>query len=122
MYEISVKTQFSAGHHLAGYRGSCAKPHGHNWEVQVFIRGEELDKLGMLVDFREVKKAVQEILAELDHTDLNTLPAFAKRNPTSENIARHLYGKLSGKFNAAGRAVSRVMVSETPQTSVSYSE
>ena len=78
MYEVGVTTHFSAAHRLAGYDGPCAGAHGHNWEVEVFIRGSELDDLGMLVDFRDVKSTLSEILSELDHRDLNTLEAFAK--------------------------------------------
>ena len=120
MFEISVKTHFSAAHHLRGYKGMCATPHGHNWEVQVCLRGERLNSTGFLVDFREVKTAVGEALADLDHQDLNTLPQFSRENPTSEHLARYLYGVLSGKFRRPGCRVKRVSVSETPGTEASY--
>ena len=51
MYEVSIVTQFSAAHHLPGYPGACASPHGHNWEVEVFVRGPKLDRTGILADF-----------------------------------------------------------------------
>ena len=122
MYEVSVKTHFSAAHHLRGYHGSCEEHHGHNWDVEVFVRGESLDKTGILVDFRELKKVLRNLLAELDHKDLNRVKAFRKQNPTSENIARHLYQRLSLKLTRKGHCVSLVRVCETPTSSATYSE
>ena len=122
MYEVSIKTHFSAGHHLAGYNGACAKPHGHNWETIVYIRGTDLDGVGILVDFRKVKRCVKTAMDELDHGYLNKLPAFSKQNPTSENIARHLYDRLSRKLNGRRYEVARVTVAETPENRVTYWE
>ena len=98
MYEISITTHFSAAHRLVNYDGPCADLHGHNWGVEVFLRGEKLDELGMLVDFSDVKQAVADVLKALDHGDLNAQPAFAAINPTSENIAHHLFNELSTRF------------------------
>ncbi|MEI6809335.1 MAG: 6-carboxytetrahydropterin synthase QueD [bacterium] len=120
MYEISITTHFSAAHHLVAYDGACADPHGHNWEIIVYLRGTDLDRLGILVDFRKVKNHVKRAIDELDHADLNKLPAFAKVNPTSENIARHLYDKLSTKLNGTSYSVARVTVAETPGNKVTY--
>ena len=122
MYEISIKTHFSAAHHLAGYEGACADLHGHNWGVEVFVRGTTLNELGMLIDFAEVKQTVTGILVSLDHSDLNALPAFENCNPTSENIARYLFRELSTKFTGDKTRVHRVTVHETPGNGVSYSE
>jgi len=120
MFEISIKTHFSAAHHLAGYDGPCANVHGHNWEITVFVRGRSLDKLGMLVDFGVLKQTVNRILDELDHADLNAIPAFRKINPTSENIAKHLYDSLTNELKTGRRAIARVVVAETPGNSVAY--
>lgn len=121
MFEVSVKTYFSAAHRLVGYPGECAQLHGHNWEVEVFVRGHKLDKLGMLVDFRKLKAAVRDAVAGLDHCELNRLPAFARTNPSSENIAAFLHSRLSEKLEGPSRRISRVAVSESPGSSVSYS-
>lgn len=120
MFEVSVKTHFSAAHRLVGYRGACSKLHGHNWEVEVFVEGKKPDKLGMIIDFHVLKAAVQDAVADLDHCDLNRLPAFTKVNPTSENIARLLYERVSQKIDCEKYRVSRVVVSESPGSSVSY--
>jgi 6-pyruvoyltetrahydropterin/6-carboxytetrahydropterin synthase len=122
MFEISIKTQFSAAHHLEGYRGACEAVHGHNWEVEVFVAGEDLDETGILVDFRVARQAVQSELEALDHTDLNEHPAFAVGNPTSENIARFLYVQLSQRLAGQSYRVSRVSINETPGSRASYWE
>ena len=120
MYELSVKTHFSAAHHLRNYQGKCADPHGHNWEVEVFVAGDNLNGEGLLVDFRFLKDTVKEILGRLDHADLNKLESFGESNPTSENIARHIYEELSATLKNADCSVSRVLVRETTETSASY--
>ena len=122
MHEVKVTTHFSAAHRLVGHDGACANPHGHNWEVEVTVRGSALDEIGVLVDFHVVTGAVDKALAELDHSDLNTLAAFAAGNPTSENIARHLFRSLARELNCDAYRLHRVTVSETPGKSVSYWE
>lgn len=122
MFEVSVRLHFSAAHHLEGYRGGCEAQHGHNWEVEVFIAGEKLDEIGMLVDFRDVKDALATELGKLDHRDLNTLEVFDNGNPTSERIAEFLFNGLSGRLNTEDRHVSRVSVQETPGAKASYRE
>jgi len=120
MFEVSVTSHFSAAHHLDGYRGGCEAQHGHNWEVEVFVAGDSVDEIGMLVDFREVKEVLAAELDKLDHRDLNTLEVFDGRNPTSERIAEFLFNGLSEKLNAEGRRVSKVSVQETPGAKASY--
>ena len=97
MYEIEVFLNFSAAHRLRKYKGKCENVHGHNWKVGVALSSEKLNEIGIVADFREVKKAVRGVLRELDHTDLNTLKYFKKDNPTSENLARHIYEQLKKK-------------------------
>lgn len=120
MYELSVRTHFSAAHRLRGHQGACANQHGHNWSVEIFIRGRSLDKLGMLVDFAELKQAAKATMDRLDHSDLNKLPEFKKRNPTSEQIAKWLFETLAAALDNTDRRVACVRVSETEGTSASY--
>ena len=120
MFEISVKTHFSAAHFLKGYAGVCANLHGHNWEVEVFLRGRKPDSVGMLVDFKQAKAAIHATVDALDHKELNRLPMFARRNPSSEFLAQYLFGALSKQLNSRRVKVSRVMVSESPGTSAVY--
>ncbi|SPF34822.1 6-carboxy-5,6,7,8-tetrahydropterin synthase [Syntrophobacter sp. SbD1] len=122
VFEIFVKSRFAAAHSLGGYPGNCARVHGHNWEVEVFVRCSELDELGMGVDFCAIEPVVKEILTGLDHGNLNDLPAFANQNPTAENIARFLYKELARKLDTHAIHISRVKVSETPEAGAFYWE
>lgn len=119
-FEICVKAGFSGAHHLTGYKGDCERPHGHNWDVRIFVECDELNEAGIGIDFYEVKEAVQSILAELDHRDLNTLSQFQHNNPTCENVAAYIYSALSGKLNREGIRITKVGVSETEEFGVFY--
>ena len=120
MFDIFIKTHFSAGHHLRDYPGNCEKPHGHNWNVEVTVRAKELDELGMGVDFRVVKKAVAAVMADIDHCDLNEHPAFQDKNPSSENIAVYIYEQLQEPLHGERYDIHSVMVGETPTSGVIY--
>lgn len=122
IFEVYVKSHFSAAHRLVGYPGDCARVHGHNWIIEVFVKCTELDNIGIGVDFRDIKAALKTVLSDLDHSDLNELAEFRDMNPTSENIARFLYRKLSQKLNAPQIKVSKVKVSETPGAGAFYWE
>ncbi len=120
MFELSVKTHFSAAHRLIGYEGACANLHGHNWDVEIFVQGKAVNELGMLVDFRDIKAAIKEAMKEVDHSDLNQLPPFVRDNPTSEHLARYLHMKLGQHLNNEFHHVSKVTICETPGTTASY--
>ena len=122
MFDIFIKTHFSAGHHLRDYPGNCEKPHGHNWNVEVTVRATELDELGMGIDFRTVKNAVKIVLDELDHCDLNAHPDFQTINPSSENIAVFIYNNLKGLLTSDRYTLYSVTVGETANTGVTYFE
>lgn len=124
MFEIKVKTEFEAAHRIVGYPGKCNRLHGHNWVVEVNAMGYELDDLGMLVDFKEIKHYVLHFLDNLDHRYLNELPAFsAGVNPTAENIARYIYQELEHSQIFAGKAqLKSICVWESPKSSVTYSK
>ena len=101
-FELSVELDFAAAHQIPGHPGKCARMHGHNYRVVVQVAGDELNELGMLVDFGDVRKVCQGVIGELDHRTLNELPAFASVPPTSEHIARHIYRAI-GEAMAGGR-------------------
>ncbi len=122
MFELDITREFSAAHALRGYNGDCKELHGHNWTIQVFVRSQELDEIGIAVDFKVLKKELNEILAELDHKYLNELPAFANCNPTSENIACYIYKRLAAAVNDGRAKVSRVRVCESLTSGASYFE
>ena len=120
MYELKILTQFSAAHQLRESGGKCEQMHGHNWKVEVRVRGEELDKHGLLIDFHDVKAATAEVLEGLDHKYLNEVPPFDHENPSSENIARHIFESLGPRLNNARASVSRVTAWESDTACASY--
>ena len=90
MYEVRVETEFSAAHRLRGYDGQCEHLHGHNYRVVLALCCEDVNSLGMAVDFREVKGIADDVIGRLDHTYLNEVEPFDTMNPTAEQIARHI--------------------------------
>ncbi|MBD3314249.1 MAG: 6-carboxytetrahydropterin synthase QueD [Chitinivibrionales bacterium] len=122
MYEIIAETSFSAAHHLRDYQGSCERVHGHNWLVRAFVQCEQLNELGLGIDFRDLRAHLREAVAPLDHADLNEAFTGAKGNPSSENIARHLFDTLSKRINDGRCRIARVEVQETPGSCAAYFE
>ena len=98
MYSIKVEAGFSAAHNLRGYKGKCEELHGHNWKVEVVVVSPFLDKIGMVMDFKELKSKVYAVLEKLDHTYLNKIPYFKKINPTSEHMAKYIFTSLKSKL------------------------
>jgi 6-pyruvoyltetrahydropterin/6-carboxytetrahydropterin synthase len=120
MYELTVKGEFAASHSLRGYEGKCKKLHGHTWHVDVVVGGTKLNKAGMLIDFKELKGCLRDLLETFDHTHLNSLPHFKTVNPTSENIAKYIFTCL--KKELRGVIVNKVTIWESEKSGVSYAE
>ena len=121
MYKLVIKTQFSAAHRLRGYQGKCENLHGHNWKVEVEIASERLDDLGLVIDFKELKQRVGNVLEELDHQFLNELPPFQDLNPSSENISRHIFDRLCEELIEPHLQVNQVAVWESDNAGTIYS-
>ncbi|AQS59123.1 6-carboxytetrahydropterin synthase QueD [Desulforamulus ferrireducens] len=126
MYELTVKSRFSAAHSLCGYPGDCARLHGHTWTVEVKVCGHELDKLGMLVDFKDIKRQLSRIIDQLDHSLLNDLPEFSTggSNPTAENLAYYIYQSLLKPVAELrpGLKLKEISVWESPDAYATYRE
>ena len=120
MFEVYIKSDFSAAHKLRGYKGKCEELHGHNWKVEVFVSSENLDKIGMVVDFKKLKAALDQILKKLDHSYINNLAYFKKVNPTSENMARYIFEKLESKIKNI--KVNKVTVWESDTSAASFTK
>ena len=120
MYELRIKLDFPAAHHLEGYPGDCARPHGHNWGVEVFACSKRLDSIGMAMDFRDLKRAAKELVAPWDHQDLNLLADFKDLNPSAEAIAKLAYDRLSAQIDTAETWIEKVTVWENERCSASY--
>ena len=121
-FELKVRGSFAAAHNLKDFRGKCENLHGHNWKVEVVLRGTSLEANGILVDFGEVKAATREALEEVDHKYLNELPFFSQNNPSSENIARFLFEKLSSKLNTETTRIYSVSAWESDDACATYIE
>ena len=122
MYTLTTMVEFSSAHTLVGHSGPCKKMHGHNWKVEVEITGDKLDNIGMVVDFKEIRKATNLVVDELDHEFLNNLEPFSEDNPTAENIARYIFTKLSEEFSNKNVKVNSIKLWETDKSAVSYKE
>jgi len=120
MFIINIKSNFSAAHNLVGYKGDCAKVHGHNWNVRLALRCNKVDELGMTIDFKILKKEFNELLEEFDHENLNCLACFDNCNPTSEIIAKKIFQKAQLVFNNESTSVYEIEVSESEKYSVIY--
>ena len=121
MFEVSVEHTFAAGHALRNYRGKCENVHGHNYRVQVTLRGEKLDSTGMLADFVELKRILRAISEPLDHVFINDLPPFTELNPTAENMAWYFCEKLQEQLGLDNPVeVAEVKVWETDIQSAMY--
>lgn len=100
--KIYQKVEFDAAHRLLGYPGNCNNLHGHTWVVEVWMERDDLDSLGMCVDYREIKsyfkkefdhrcvlnEADQELATDLRKHGLSVLTMPG--NPTAENLANKI--------------------------------
>jgi 6-pyruvoyltetrahydropterin/6-carboxytetrahydropterin synthase len=121
MFEVTIEETFAAGHALRNYRGKCENVHGHNYRCQVTLEGAELDEIGLLVDFVELKRVVHGVLDRLDHQWLNEFPPFDVLNPSAENMARYIYQQVAeGLKVREGVRIALVKLWETDTAYATY--
>lgn len=118
MFEVKVEGHFSSAHRLLNYQGKCENPHGHNWKVEIYARGEELDKSNILIDFKIMKKELNLFLDELDHIDLNEHKDFKEQSPSSEYLSKYIYVEMKKIIPQ----LYKVSVWETERARASYWE
>ncbi len=125
---LSIRTHFAAAHRLArpelspeendAIYGKCARPHGHghNYLLDVTVRGRIDPRTGMVCDLAALQQLVADLVVEpFDHTFLNKDVAhFATTVPTAENIALHIADLLSGPIAATGASLHKVRLQESP--------
>jgi 6-pyruvoyltetrahydropterin/6-carboxytetrahydropterin synthase len=128
---LSVGTHFSAAHRLAlnslSYEenceiyGKCARPngHGHNYHLEVTIKGEINPRTGMIVDLVALEKTIADVVVEpFDHTFLNKdIAYFADVVPTAENIAVRIKDLLQEPIRALGASLHKIKLIESPNNS-----
>lgn len=133
MYELTIISDFAAAHNLRQYEGECENLHGHNWKVEVTVASKGLNKIGLAVDFKVLKKMLEDILEKLDHKYLNEISPFDKENPSSENLARYIYQEFEKalsnppvppllKGGKMGLRVAKVKVWESESAYAAYYE
>lgn len=120
MFEVTRKARFSAAHLLREYPGACARPHGHNWTLEVVIRAAGLNAAGMVLDFLVLGRAIDEVIERVDHRNLNEIPPFDRVNPTSENLAAWFHQELTERLRPHGVAPHLVRVWEVPDCTAAY--
>ena len=121
IFEVMIERNFSSAHQLRGYRGKCENLHGHNYKIEIYARGRELDKTGLLVDFVELKAAADEIVNYLDHRNINELPPFDEElNPSAENLARYILERVAHRVGDERVQVYKVRCFETPTSVATY--
>ncbi|MBD2594437.1 6-carboxytetrahydropterin synthase [Nostoc spongiaeforme FACHB-130] len=128
---LSISTHFSAAHRLAHpdlslednteIYGKCARTngHGHNYHLEVTVKGEIDQRTGMIVDLGALQKAIADYVVEpFDHTFLNKdVPYFAEVVPTAENIALHISNLLRSPIQNLGAKLYKVKLIESPNNS-----
>ena len=120
-FEVMIERNFSSAHQLRGYQGKCENLHGHNYKIEIYARGNELNNIGLLVDFVELKQAADDLVAYVDHQNLNELEPFVEeQNPSAENVARFFLEKLASKINDARVQIYKVRCFETPTSVATY--
>ena len=136
MIECTRRIEFDAGHRVIGHKHKCKHLHGHRYVLEITASSEELDDLGMVVDFGELKSVMKEwIDLNLDHNvilhaDDENLGSFIanytgqniyylKSNPTAENIALHLKIDIIPKlFIKSSFQIIKIKLFETPNAFV----
>jgi 6-pyruvoyltetrahydropterin/6-carboxytetrahydropterin synthase len=116
-FAIRTTRTFSAAHQLRLYDGSLEPLHGHNWRVDVTVTAASLDAIGVVMDFHELERLVDQIIQPMHNHHLNDLPAFAKMNPSAENVALGIATSLRLPSNVR---LESVQVWETPENSATY--
>jgi 6-pyruvoyltetrahydropterin/6-carboxytetrahydropterin synthase len=125
---LTVGSHFSAAHRLAlpdlnfeensAIYGKCARPngHGHNYHLEVTVKGEIDPRTGMIVDLVTLQQVVEKtVLEPLDHTFLNKdIPYFAEVVPTAENIAVYIAHLLRQPMQRLGAQLHRIKIIESP--------
>ena len=121
IFEVMIERNFSSAHQLRGYKGKCENLHGHNYRIEIFARGRELDNIGLLVDFGELKTAADEVVQYLDHRNINELPPFDEElNPSAENLARYILQRVAAPVGDQRVSVYKVRCFETPTSVATY--
>jgi len=122
MFTIFKDFTFAAAHFIRGHTGGCENLHGHNYRVRVLVEAGELDALGMVVDFVDLKRAMEEVVGPFDHRVINEIPPFDERNTTAELFCEFVYREMAARLNDGRVRVRRVEVWENETSCARFEE
>ena len=144
--EISKTIGIDVGHRVPFHKGKCATPHGHWYEIEVFVDGEVIGTKGtsdegMVIDFSDLKEVMMDVLdKKYDHNGVfykddpkrNAIiefydgapkqVVFVDFVPTAENLAKHWFNELKSELEKRGVKIVRIIVWETRTSKAIYSE
>ena len=120
MYRVTVTARFEAAHNLIDYAGGPEPLHGHSYRVDAVLEAEKLQRYDLAVDFVPARRALEAIAKELDYTYINEHPAFAGRNTSAENLARHFAERLETSGALGWARIAEVTVWEGPANRATY--
>lgn len=114
--EIFKKFTFDSAHFLPNVPDGhkCKEIHGHTYQLTVYMEGELDSHFGWVMDFAELKQAIEPVIKQVDHKFLNQMAGF--ENPTCENIAIWLWNQIKPNVPL----LSRIELFETPTSGVVY--
>ena len=118
MFEVSVATSFHAVHAVT-VSGVEETPHEHDWRVVAIVQGSQLNDDGLLVDFLDLKRGLEEIIAPLQRANLNQCAELDGQNPTAERVAWYIANQLQSKVQEPA-TISAVSVTEAPNCIATY--
>jgi 6-pyruvoyltetrahydropterin/6-carboxytetrahydropterin synthase len=116
-FEVGVEARFTASHHLVGDFGPASVPHGHEYRVQISVRGDGLRDDGTLFDITQLQQAVADVIADVDGTNLNDL---AQLNPTAEVMARFFFERVAPTLAGQGLARLEARIWESAEAYAGY--
>ena len=122
MFEVSYQTTFCALHRLTDAGKPIEPQHGHDWRVEAVAAGEQLDRIGVILDFERLKETVGEIASRFHYKDINEHPAFAGQSTSAEIVARYFFQEVRKGLGEEGPLLKRVQVWEAPGCSATYYE
>lgn len=98
LFSISTKGRFKAKHSITLGDETKEQMHQHLWNVSASVASRNVDKTGIVMDFRKLKGALDDILSELNDSTLNQVEYFQKNNPSAELTAKYIFEKLETKL------------------------
>ena len=119
-YTIYKEYDFAAAHHIPGHRGKCRHLHGHNYKVRVGLEADELDELGMVMDFADLKTLIKAVVDPFDHRLINDIEPFDRESPTAEKISEVLFHSIASRLDAPRVRLRRVEVWENATSCAVY--